>query len=203
MAWNISHREDALKSANQCLPGFFLFNRFVSEHKANALYQQLLSLTWQQPTLTIFNKQHRIPRMQYYMGDAKTGYRYSNQLFSPEPWHPSVDNLRNSLNQFFGTSFNAALLNFYRTGDDKMGWHADDEPELGHEPVIASISLGANRKFKIRENESRKVTDVNLEHGSCLLMTGHSQKNYQHSLPVQKRVITGRINLTFRHISGI
>jgi alkylated DNA repair dioxygenase AlkB len=137
------------------------------------------------------------------MGDKATGYRYSNQLFMPEPWQASVLNLKNTLNARFGTQFNAVLLNWYRNGEDKMGWHADDEPELGFSPTIASITLGAARKFKIRENTSKSVTDLHLAHGSCLLMAGHSQRDYQHSLPVQKRVLEGRINLTFRSVCGI
>ncbi|WP_105170527.1 alpha-ketoglutarate-dependent dioxygenase AlkB family protein [Pseudoalteromonas sp. T1lg24] len=203
MAWNVSNSIERINKAQCVAPDFYYFEHFIAEQKARSLYQQLLALEWQQPTLTIFNKQHTIPRKQIYMGDAGTGYRYSNQLFLPEPWHVSVLNLKNSLNNWFGTQFNAALLNWYRNGEDKMGWHADDEPELGFSPTIASISLGSSRKFKIRENTSKHVTDLILSNGSCLLMTGNSQRDYQHSLPVQKRVNDGRINLTFRTVCGI
>lgn len=203
MAWNDPNSIERIKKAKCVLPDFYYFEHFIAEPKANALYQQLLSLNWQQPTLTIFNKAHTIPRKQVYMGDKGTGYRYSNQLFLPEPWHASVLNLKNTLNNWFGTQFNAVLLNWYRCGEDKMGWHADDEAELGFSPIIASVSLGAVRKFKIRENNTKQVTDLPLANGSCLLMTGRSQENYQHSLPVQKRVVDGRINLTFRNVCGV
>lgn len=203
MAWNDSNSIERINRAQHVLPDFYYFEQFITESKANALYQQLACLNWQQPTLTVFNKEHKIPRKQIYMGDEGTGYRYSNQLFLPEPWHGSVLNLKNTLNNWFSTQFNAVLLNWYRDGEDKMGWHSDDEPELGYSPAIASISLGAVRKFKIRENSTKQVTDLPLANGSCLLMTGRSQENYQHSLPVQKRVVDGRINLTFRTVCGV
>lgn len=203
MAWNDSNSIERINRAQHVLPDFYYFEQFITESKANALYQQLACLNWQQPTLTVFNKKHKIPRKQIYMGDEGTGYRYSNQLFLPEPWHGSVLNLKNTLNNWFSMQFNAVLLNWYRTGEDKMGWHADNEAELGFSPTIASISLGAVRKFKIRENSTKQVTDLPLANGSCLLMTGRSQENYQHSLPLQKRVVDGRINLTFRTVCGV
>jgi alkylated DNA repair dioxygenase AlkB len=203
MAGNISNSNEWIKKASEVAPDFFYVEQFIKPEKASALYNQLLALEWSQPDITVFNKTHKIPRKQIYMGDTGTGYRYSNQLFMPEPWQASVQNLKNTLNARFGTQFNAVLLNWYRNGEDKMGWHADDEPELGFSPTIASITLGAARKFKIRENTSKSVTDLYLAHGSCLLMAGHSQRDYQHSLPVQKRVLEGRINLTFRSVCGI
>ena len=203
MAWNLSNSGVGIKSAVQVLPDFYYIEQLIKVEKAQQFYQQLLGLNWQQPKISVFNKLHPIPRLQVYMGDSGTGYRYSNQLFMPEPWQQSVLNLKNNLNLWLGTEFNAVLLNFYRDGQDRMGWHADDESELGFSPTIASISLGATRKFKVRENRTKQVTDIGLVNGSCLIMTGNSQRDYQHSLPVQKRVLDGRINLTFRHVSGI
>ena len=203
MAWNLSNSGVGIKSAVQVLPDFYYIEQLIKVEKAQQLYQQLLGLNWQQPKISVFNKLPPIPRLQVYMGDSGTGYRYSNQLFMPEPWQQSVLNLKNNLNLWLGTEFNAVLLNFYRDGQDRMGWHADDESELGFSPTIASISLGATRKFKVRENRTKQVTDIGLVNGSCLIMTGNSQRDYQHSLPVQKRVLDGRINLTFRHVSGI
>ena len=203
MAWNLSNSGVGIKSAVQVLPDFYYIEQLIKVEKAQQFYQQLLGLNWQQPKISVFNKLHPIPRLQVYMGDSGTGYRYSNQLFMPEPWQQSVLNLKNNLNLWLGTEFNAVLLNFYRNGQDRMGWHADDESELGFSQTIASISLGATRKFKVRENRTKQVTDIGLVNGSCLIMTGNSQRDYQHSLPVQKRVLDGRINLTFRHVSGI
>ena len=203
MAWNLSNSGVGIKSAVQVLPDFYYIEQLIKVEKAQQFYQQLLGLNWQQPKISVFNKLHPIPRLQVYMGDSGTGYRYANQLFMPEPWQQSVLNLKNNLNLWLGTEFNAVLLNFYRDGQDRMGWHADGESELGFSPTIASISLGATRKFKVRENRTKQVTDIGLVNGSCLIMTGNSQRDYQHSLPVQKRVLDGRINLTFRHVSGI
>ncbi len=175
----------------------------LSAVKAQRLYCYLRdTLAWQQPTIKVFGKWHSIPRLQVYMGDADTAYTYSGQVFKPEPWLKPIDDMRNRLCQSLGTEFNAVLINYYRHGLDCMGWHADDEAELGEQPTIASVSLGALRKFKLKEKSSGVVTDLALASGSLLVMKGQSQKLYEHSLPKQRRVSQGRINLTFRHIQS-
>lgn len=173
----------------------------IQADKASMLYSQLMhTVNWQQPELLIFDKLHKIPRKQCFMGDAGLSYQYSKQTFFAQPWHNNVLQLANLLSKKLNTPFNVALLNYYRDGDDRMGWHADDEPELGNMPVIASVSLGATRKFKIRKNDTKKVIDIHLAHGSCLVMSDESQRDYQHSLPIQKKVKQGRINITFRYL---
>lgn len=175
----------------------------LSADKATQLYHYLRdNLAWQQPSIHVFGKWHPIPRLQAYIGDPDSAYEYSKQVFSPMPWPEPLARMRERLNNQLGCKFNAVLVNYYRNGLDSMGWHADDEPELGAQPTIASLSLGALRKFKLRHKHSRVVTDVPLRHGSLLIMKGQSQQRFEHSLPKQRKVTQGRINLTFRHIDA-
>lgn len=175
----------------------------ISAAKATALFEHLRDhVSWQQPSIQVFGKWHRIARLQCYMGDADASYAYSGKLFTPEPWLAPLQSMRQRLELQLDTPFNAVLINYYRNGLDTMGWHSDDEPELGEQPVIASVSLGALRKFKVRNKATKTVTDIALTHGSLLLMKGQSQSLYQHSLPKQTKVTQGRINLTFRHVQS-
>jgi alkylated DNA repair dioxygenase AlkB len=184
--------------------GFRYIENCIAFEKAWVLYQQLQhELVWQQPSIKVFGKEHRIPRLQVYMGDANAAYRYSGKLFVPVAWHPTVLALKTRLERLFDTEFNAVLINFYRSGADHMGWHSDDEVELGASPTIASVSLGAVRTFKIRHKLSKETLAIPLAHASCLLMEQSSQLRYQHALPKQAKVQHGRINLTFRKIYSI
>jgi alkylated DNA repair dioxygenase AlkB len=135
------------------------------------------------------------------MGDPAARYRYSGTDFVPAPWHPVLLPLRERLAAFCGASFNSVLLNRYRDGDDGMGWHSDNEPELGPAPLIASLSLGAERRFALRRRDDHaKKAEVVLGHGDLLLMGGATQRHYQHALPKSTRPLAERINLTFRWI---
>jgi alkylated DNA repair dioxygenase AlkB len=141
------------------------------------------------------------------MGDPGTTYMYSRTRFEPRAWAPSLLPLRARLEQFCGAPFNSVLANLYRDGSDSMGWHSDDEPELGAQPVIASLSLGAARRFRLRRRLPRgtrptpvDTLDVPLAHGSQLCMAGETQRLYQHDVPKSAKVSAARINLTFRYI---
>ena len=186
-------------------PDMFSYQeKALNPDKAQSLFCYLRDhLAWQQPSIQVFGKWHPIPRLQVYMGDRDSAYRYSGQHFTPEPWLAPISAMRARLTQTLGCDFNAVLINYYRHGLDCMGWHADDEPELGSEPTIASVSLGAIRKFKLRDKRTAQVTDLALSSGSLLVMKGQSQRLYDHSLPKQRKVSQGRINLTFRHIQSI
>ncbi|MFY8274200.1 alpha-ketoglutarate-dependent dioxygenase AlkB family protein [Pseudoalteromonas sp. SSDWG2] len=173
----------------------------ITAEKAQRLFCYLRdTVQWQQPSIQVFGKWHPIPRLQAYMGDNDAQYTYSQQRFTPLPWLQPLDDMRKRLSQSLGCPFNAVLINYYRNGLDCMGWHADDEAELGPQPTIASVSLGAIRKFKLRERSTKEVIDLALESGSLLVMKGHSQARFEHSLPKQRKVSQGRINLTFRYI---
>ena len=143
------------------------------------------------------------PRLAAWYGDRDAVYRYSGLVNQPLPWFPELLVIRHCVQQYTGLNFDGVLLNFYRTGQDSMGWHSDDEKELGENPVIASVSLGASRRFLLRHRRCSDlpVYEVNLEHGSLLLMQGATQKNWQHSVPKMRNQDSPRLNLTFRRIN--
>jgi hypothetical protein len=133
-------------------------------------------------------------------GDAGLVYSWSGIEMRPRPWPESLHALRERLCRETGVAFNTVLANLYRNGADSVGWHADDEPELGDAPVIASVSLGAERDFRLRHRTRKDlaVKTIALPHGSLLLMRGGTQRMWKHQLPRRKRVTSARINLTFR-----
>ncbi|WP_046002973.1 alpha-ketoglutarate-dependent dioxygenase AlkB family protein [Pseudoalteromonas rubra] len=186
----------------ECLPpGFEYLPACLSFEKSLALYAHLAStLVWQQPDITLFGRTTPIPRLQCFVADKSVSYGYSGTQLENTPWPPVLSAMRTRLMRQFGQDFNALLVNWYRDGQDSMGWHSDDEAELGACPTIFSLSLGATRHFKIRHKQSQEILTLPLPTGSGLLMTGRSQQDYQHALPKQARVTQGRINLTFRTV---
>jgi len=159
------------------------------------------TLSWRSDSVRLFGREHRIPRLHQWYGDIGTEYRWSGLTMSPLPWAPALEALRHRLEQDLRQSFNSVLANLYRDGNDSMGWHADNEPELGPQPVIASLSLGAVRDLQLRRSgDTRVASTIPLTHGSLLLMQGDTQRNWQHALPRRRPVREPRINLTFRLI---
>lgn len=156
-------------------------------------------LAWTQPTLTLYGRQVRVPRLTASMGAA---YSYSGTTHEPAPWHPLVSALCDRLALKTGAAFNSCLVNLYRDGQDSIAWHADDEPKLGSEPTIASVSLGGARRFSIKRRTTGAVWNLKLADGDLLVMSGASQRDYLHSLPKTARPAAPRINLTFRTIGG-
>ncbi|AXQ97082.1 alpha-ketoglutarate-dependent dioxygenase AlkB [Pseudoalteromonas piscicida] len=193
----------AVDKARNLPSGFSYQAQAISFDKSLALYNVLLNtVAWQQNTITLFGKTHQTPRLERFIADPDVRYSYSGKLLENAPWPSVLLGIRQALERRFNIPFNAVLANFYRNGQDSMGWHSDDEPELGLTPTIASLSLGATRKFKIRQKVSHSVTDILLETGSLLIMQGDSQRDYQHALPKQAKVTQGRINLTFRSVGN-
>ena len=176
-------------------PGFL--SPSEADDLAGVLWQEM---DWKQQEILLFSRKVMQPRLTAWCSDPGISYRYSGLLLSPAPWHERLDRLRRSLKRSSGSGFNSVLLNAYRDGSDSMGWHADNEPELGQYPHIASISLGATRRFLVRPSGGGKSFGLDLEHGSLLLMKGASQENWQHSIPKTTRQTGLRINLTFRKI---
>ncbi|MFY8205447.1 MAG: alpha-ketoglutarate-dependent dioxygenase AlkB family protein [Arenimonas sp.] len=174
---------------------------FMPPEQADGLFDVLKrTVPWQQPELFIHGRHVLTPRLCCWMGDPGAVYRYSNTRFQPEPWTAAVLALKSAVEAASGAVFNSVLLNFYRDGRDAMGWHSDDEPELGPQPVIASVSLGGVRRFLLRPASGGKSSGIALAHGSLLLMRGDTQNHYRHSLPRTAKPVDGRINLTFRKI---
>lgn len=149
----------------------------------------------------MYGREVAVPRLIAWYGDPGADYRYSGVNHAPEPWSRTLGELRDWLNESCGHHFNSVLANLYRTGGDAMGWHADNEPELGPQPVIASLSLGATRRMRFRRvDRSQQSFHLDLTHGSLLVMQGETQQHWQHAITRTKRVVAPRINLTFRQI---
>lgn len=158
-------------------------------------------IPWETHRIRLFGREVDSPRLSCWIGDEGTDYTYSRTRFAPRAWTPALAAIRDALATRFELRFNSVLANLYRDGRDSMGWHSDDEPELGDAPVIASLSLGAPRRFRFRSRETRELAGaIELAHGSLLVMRGATQRLYQHDLPRSARLDDARINLTFREI---
>lgn len=170
---------------------------------ADAVLEELrTTLVWQAHALRLFGRTVLAPRRCAWHGDAGARYAYSGLALEPAPWTPTLAALRDALHGTVGARFDSVLANLYRDGHDRMGWHADDEAALGPAPVIASVSLGATRRFVLRHRTRRElpVSALALEHGSLLVMAGATQRCWKHALPAAARVVQSRINLTFRTV---
>ncbi len=169
---------------------------------ADALLATLLAVVpWEVHRIKLFGREVDSPRLSCWIGDPDAHYRYSGAVFAPHAWPAALAPVRARLAAECGVRFNSVLANRYRDGRDAMGWHSDDERELGAQPVIASLSLGATRRFSLKGRQpgaQRMLLD--LPHGSLLVMRGDTQRNYRHALPRTARVSSERINLTFRRI---
>jgi alkylated DNA repair dioxygenase AlkB len=176
--------------------------QFISADQADTLLGELIAqVPWQQAELKIYGRNVLTPRLTCWMGDSDAKYIYSNTHFEPTAWITPVLDIKQRIEDITGHTFNSVLLNYYRDGQDAMGWHCDDEKELGLQPSIASLSLGAVRRFLLRrKDKSEKSLTIELNHGSLLLMQGDTQKNFQHALPRTAKQISARINLTFRKV---
>lgn len=158
-------------------------------------------IPWRQESIVLFGKTHLQPRLICWMGDPDCRYRYSGRTYEPVPWHPLVADLRTRVERRAQARFNTVLLNLYRNGQDSMGFHADDESELGARPVIASLSFGAERRMHFRHRHERIPTErISLPGGSLLIMRGDTQTNWKHAIPKTRKPIGPRVNLTFRRI---
>ena len=157
-------------------------------------------IAWEQHEITLFGRTVPTPRLTAWMGDA--AYVYSGVRNEPAPWPPVLLRLRDRLSVELGVELNSCLANLYRDGSDSMGYHSDDEPELGPEPTIASVSLGARRRFLLRHRTTRERWAWDLGAGDLLVMRADSQSAYAHSVPKTARPVGPRMNLTFRRFSG-
>ncbi len=178
----------------------------IAPTRASVLFDALFAeIPWRVQHLRLFGRVVESPRRSCWIGDADAVYTYSRTRFEPQPWTPTTATLRDELAASTGVRFNSVLANLYRDGRDAMGWHSDDERELGPEPLIASLSFGATRRFHLRHRHDRNAPALALDlgHGSLLLMAGATQRNYRHALPRSARVTATRINLTFRRILAV
>ena len=178
---------------------------FLPPAEAGALLAQLTAETvWEQRSIRLFGRLVPQPRLTAWYGDPAARYTYSGLAWEPRPWTAALRALRQRVEAATGARYNSVLLNLYRDGRDGMGWHSDDEPELGPAPAIASLSLGATRRFRLRPRAGRPHSPLGLAlpGGSLLLMRGPTQQHWQHALPKTARPTGPRLNLTFRWVSG-
>ena len=178
-----------------------LFDWVLGSVDSTAVMNTLVSeVEWETHTIRMFGKEYLQPRLVAWFGDAGSEYSYSGLKMNVRDWVEPVGSLKSIVEERAGTTFNSVLINYYRDGGDKVGWHRDDEPELGSEPTIASLSIGATRRFKFRHLASREVVSVELPTGSLVVMSGLSQACWEHEVPRQSSVKEARLNLTFRKV---
>lgn len=174
---------------------------FYSCVEATQLYARLRDeLEWRQDRIHIYGRSVSIPRLQAFIAEPGLRYTYSGLTLEGIGFPAVLAAIQTEIQQRVGVHFNAVLANLYRDGSDTMGWHSDDEAELGPAPIIASLTLGAERSFKFRPKGGGDSWGIELKHGSLLLMGSGVQNRWQHSVPKRARCKDGRINLTFRQI---
>ncbi|GGD15407.1 alpha-ketoglutarate-dependent dioxygenase AlkB family protein [Flavobacterium orientale] len=178
------------------------YPEFFNVEKANLLFEKLKTeIPWQQDHITVFGKTHLQPRLTALFGNDGKMYSYSNIIMHPHKWNALLLFIKNEMEAICDENFTTVLLNRYRNGKDSNGWHADNEKELGKNPVIASVSFGAERSFHLQHNSIKEAKQkIVLEHGSLLLMKGTTQHFWKHQIPKTAKPIGERINLTFRII---
>ncbi|MBP6751213.1 MAG: alpha-ketoglutarate-dependent dioxygenase AlkB [Xanthomonadaceae bacterium] len=201
-----------------------LARAWLSPADADALFAALRArIPWETHRIRMFGREIDSPRLSCWIGDPGAVYTYSGTRFEPRPWPPALADLRRRLTDALDLEFDSVLANLYRDGRDRMGWHSDDEPELGLAPAIASLSLGGARRFLFKpKGQPRRAVDddgtnvrgsseagkapngeriaLTLDHGSLLVMAGETQRLYLHALPATATQVAPRINLTFRRI---
>jgi alkylated DNA repair dioxygenase AlkB len=178
------------------------YPNFFDKEEADSIFEQLVNeIPWQQDDITVFGKTHPQPRLTALFGNNGISYSYSNIKMQPHPWNILLQRIKSKVETVSKTSFTTVLLNKYRNGKDSNGWHADNEKELGTNPIIASLSFGAERNFQLKHNTDLSLKkSIILEHGSLLLMKGTTQHFWKHQIPKTSKPIGSRINLTFRVI---
>jgi alkylated DNA repair dioxygenase AlkB len=178
-----------------------LYRSVFTAARQDRLFRSLLDeVPWEQHVIKVFGRSVGAPRLSAWYGDSGASYSYSSTRLEPLSWNPVLLEIKSVVEALTPINFNSVLLNLYRNGCDGVGWHSDAEPELGRNPVIASVSLGAVRRFLFQHKKRGTRVCLNLEPGSVLLMSGPTQHHWRHQLPKTRKLVGIRINLTFRVI---
>lgn len=178
-----------------------LFKSVFGSDRSKEIFDALKnSNIWTQPSINFGGNLIPIPRLNAWFGDSGKSYTYSGIRLNPMPWGDIMSEVKSKVEYITGNEFNSALLNLYRDGNDSVSWHQDDEPELGDDPIIASLSFGGTRTFKLKNIKTGEVRKFELENDSLLLMGSGIQKDWIHSIPKTKKLVSPRINITFRNI---
>ena len=176
---------------------------WLGQSDADELLETAINKTpWRKDVINIMGKQIPIPRLQNWFGDPNTSYTYSRIRLQAVVFPGWMEQLRVNVERETEKPFNRALVNYYRDGKDSVDWHADDEASLGFEPLIASVSVGAERVFQLRHNVTKEKIKINLPHGSLLLMGAGIQEHWQHSVAKVKQLDDPRVNFTFRNMAS-
>ena len=180
----------------------FLYPTLLSYHEADQLFDTLKkNIIWEKQKIKLYGEVHDVPRLTAWYGDPNKSYIYSGIQLNTKPWNAALLKIREKIEKISKIKFNSVLLNLYRSGSDSVSWHSDDEPELGKNPVIGSLSLGETRQFQMKHKFNRDLKQkILLQHGSFLLMRGKTQHHWLHQIPKRKNLKGERINLTFRLI---
>jgi len=203
---SIDESDQSFKNTAQKIPlvdgQLVLYPHCFSTAEANHYFEQLQeTVAWTQEKITMYGKTHNVPRLSAWYGDEKIPYTYSGITAYGLPWTESLQAIKSRVEQLAAVQFNSVLANLYRDGADSVSWHADDEPELGPAPVIASVSLGQERTFQLKHKFDKTLkANVLLPSGSVLVMSGATQQNWLHQIAKSRRIMGPRINLTFRWV---
>lgn len=178
------------------------YRNFFNREDSDELFRVLLEeINWRQDKMNVYGKEVNLPRKTAWYGDSNKSYTFSGIHLEPEPWTPTLLQVKERIEEVAEVEFNSVLLNLYRSGSDGISWHTDAERELGENPIIGSVSFGETRRFMFRHRYDKEMkAEVDLTHGSFLLMAGETQHFWQHQIPKTSRKIEPRINLTFRLI---
>lgn len=177
------------------------FPSFFEKTKSDLYYTNLRNnILWRQDEMNMYGKIIKFPRLTAWYGDNDKPYSFSGITLNPNSWTNELLEIKDKIDKISNVTFNSVLLNLYRDGNDSISWHQDNEKELGKNPIICSVNFGATRTFQFRHIETKEKLEIDLQHGSVLLMLGEMQHFWQHQIPKTKKNLSSRINLTFRII---
>lgn len=179
---------------------FYIPNFFTKKESDFYLETLLEKIEWKQEEMNMYGKTIKFPRLTAWYGDNDKPYSFSGINLNPNTWTKELQEIKEKIEPKSNATFNSVLLNLYRNGNDSISWHTDAEKELGINPIIASVNFGATRKFQLRHKETKEKIEIELKHGSLLIMRGELQHFWQHQVPKTKQLVGKRINLTFRII---
>jgi alkylated DNA repair dioxygenase AlkB len=185
-----------------CCTELEVIEDFYAATDCERIYQRLLrEQNWPSNRYIVAGRQFTLPRLQTWHADPGIKYSYSNNLLETRAWTFLLSDIRAKVELCLDFSFNSVLVNWYRNGEDYVGWHADNEPELGEKPFIVSLTFGAERLFEFRHRKSLECGQILLRSGTLLIMQPDFQHDWHHGVPIDKTVKEGRINLTFRKVT--
>ena len=189
-----------ITGANHILNGELLFypNFFNLQESDNFFHLLRVNIEWKQESMKLYGKMVNFPRLTAWYGDSDKSYSFSGITLQPRGWTDELLEIKKRLESVIQVHFNSVLLNLYRSGNDSISWHSDNEKELGRNPIIGSVNFGAKRTFQLRHTQTKEKIDIELTHGSLLIMLGETQHFWQHQVPKTAREVKERINLTFR-----